>query len=55
VGRIDALTVAARVFENPIHCSLLLDAADHARPPTAAPADLDLHRKDALEALCPGE
>jgi len=51
--RIGGLGVPAEVLENPLDHRLILNAGDHAQPPAAAPASLDLDGEHPLEALRP--
>ena len=52
--RIDRHGLPAKVLENPLDHRRFLDAGDDAQPAAASPADLDVYRKYALEALGPG-
>ena len=51
---IDRHGLPAKVLENPLDHRRLLDARNGAQPAAASPADLDVYRKYALEALGPG-
>ena len=55
VCRIGRLRIAAEMFQNPFDDGWVLDAGDHLELPAAAPADLDVDRKDTFEALRPGQ
>ena len=55
VCRIGRLRITAEMFQNPIDDGWVLDAGDHLELPAAAPADLDVDRKDTFEALRPGQ
>jgi hypothetical protein len=53
--RIDGRSVPAEVLEDPFNNRRFLDAGDDPQTPATTAADLDVDRKDALEASRPGE
>jgi hypothetical protein len=48
MGRVDRLTVAPKVLENPLDHRRFLDARNYTQRPAALQADLDIQRKHPL-------